>query len=137
MQHEGLAQMCCLIRAPRKTFSSARPSEHQGENVETKLKTVPVSNQLGPACEREGSRGWACRRSAPAAEPAIWAPGCVRSNFYLHAFAVSLETGGSAAVTLVPIAPPGGGGESDPECSRSHTEPAGVDRPREGEKPLS
>lgn len=31
MQHEVLAQMCCLIRAPRKSFSTARTSGHQGE----------------------------------------------------------------------------------------------------------
>lgn len=39
------------------------------------------------------------------------------TTFYLRAFDWSLQTKRSAAMTLVPIAPPGGRGESNPDCS--------------------
>lgn len=42
----------------------------------------------------------------------------VLTTFYLRAFEGSLETKRSTAMTLVPIAPPGGKGECNAECRR-------------------
>lgn len=126
MQHEGLAQMCCLIRAPGKTVCSARPSEQremQGSKLE---KEAPSPSGL--ACKRRTNR-------LHSHEPFLFFRKISADNslFYLRAFEGSLETNRSTAVTLVPIAPPGGRMTAlIPTCQQTRSR--WINRARWGEK---
>lgn len=123
MQHEGLAQMCCLIRAPRKTFSTARPSEHRREMSRLNSKRLPSQSYRRSVLRPNTRKVWASYSSSGLCWQLL--PACIRRE---------LGDEGSTAMTLVPTAPPGGRGRSNPEGSRSTRHWFEVDEPGLGGK---